>query len=484
MAKKRKRKDKQARQRKQNAKLQRQKKKRKAQPTGGGFDVSFEQGRRAVERAMFGFLPNGDDCDTPGCEAQELMYEAFELDDPIEKCEIALAALEISPDCSDAYNVLAENAPSLEDALAVYQQGVAAGERAIGPEGFAEDEGHFWGILETRPYMRSKLGLAQCLSALGRADEAVQHYRDMLRLNPGDNQGIRYVLSTYLLDQDWDDELRELLKQYEDDGSANWAYHRVLLAFRAGGDGSESRDMLTTALKVNTHVPGYLLGSSPLPDEPPSYVSPGNEDEAVGYVMDSMSAWRNTPGAMSWLREAAGVSIALPEPPRAKRRGDQERQMLAALPQTDESVWQVDARPMGPRIFADGESIQPWMIFIGDRVDRQIRHIVPVDKRPSTADVWESLVEAMRMPAEGDPMRPAVIEVRLKSYRDAWLSRLERIGVQCLQVERFEDIDAMLKEFGKSGNPQGAGQDDKEKKGDAALFHKMSCVPFLFRSLG
>jgi hypothetical protein len=30
---------------------------------------------------------------------------------------------------------------------------VAAGERSLGPKAFEEDAGHFWGILETRPYM-------------------------------------------------------------------------------------------------------------------------------------------------------------------------------------------------------------------------------------------------------------------------------------------------------------------------------------------
>jgi tetratricopeptide repeat protein len=45
------------------------------------------------------------------------------------------------------------------------------------------------------PYMRARLGLAHSLWTAGRRDEAVQHLQDMLRLNPGDNQGVRYTLS-------------------------------------------------------------------------------------------------------------------------------------------------------------------------------------------------------------------------------------------------------------------------------------------------
>ena len=76
---------------------------------------------------------------------------------------------------------------------------MAAGERALGAQAFEEDVGHFWGLLETRPYMRARAGLAASLWTAGDEVEAVEHYQDMLRLNPGDNQGHRYVLLGCLL---------------------------------------------------------------------------------------------------------------------------------------------------------------------------------------------------------------------------------------------------------------------------------------------
>ena len=80
--------------------------------------------------------------------------------------------MEISPDCADAYVLLAEHAKTADEAQNLYEQGVAAGERALGREAFAEHEGHFWGVLETRPYMRARQGLAQCLWEAGRRREA------------------------------------------------------------------------------------------------------------------------------------------------------------------------------------------------------------------------------------------------------------------------------------------------------------------------
>ena len=58
------------------------------------------------------------------------------MPDPISHNRIALAewALAISPDCPDAYNLLAEEtARSLEETTDLYRKGMEAGERALGP---------------------------------------------------------------------------------------------------------------------------------------------------------------------------------------------------------------------------------------------------------------------------------------------------------------------------------------------------------------
>lgn len=40
--------------------------------------------------------------------------------------------------------------------------------------------------------MRARAALAGTLWRLGRREEAVDHQRELLRLNPNDNQGLRY----------------------------------------------------------------------------------------------------------------------------------------------------------------------------------------------------------------------------------------------------------------------------------------------------
>ncbi len=245
------------------------------------------------------FEDNGEE--TPLKKAQDIMYDAWEVTDPKRRVALARRALEISPDCADAYALLAEEiASSLTEALNLYRQGVEAGERALGKDAFEEDVGHFWGILETRPYMRARAGLAECLWASGKHDEAIQHYKDMLRLNPNDNQGIRDLLMPRLIEMERDEEAEVLFKEYHD-GMASWIYSRALLDFRKMGDSEISRKSLAAALKRNKHIPPYLLGRKKMPRFLPEYYSPGDESEAIFYTKENLEAWKITPGALEWL---------------------------------------------------------------------------------------------------------------------------------------------------------------------------------------
>lgn len=78
----------------------------------------------------------------------------------------ARQALRLFPDCVEVYLLLAESDRSPFSALAFYRLAVAAGERTLGPAIFQRKVGYFWGLLETRPYMCARAGLAQTLLEL------------------------------------------------------------------------------------------------------------------------------------------------------------------------------------------------------------------------------------------------------------------------------------------------------------------------------
>jgi tetratricopeptide (TPR) repeat protein len=230
------------------------------------------------------------------------MYRAWEETNPAKRLALAHQALATSPDCADAYVLLAEEeADSLARAADYYRQGMEAGERALGAEYFAENKGDFWGLLETRPYMRAREGLADTLWGLKRREEAREHYRVLLELNPEDNQGVRYTLLNLLLEMERDAEAVALLKQY-DDGLAEWLYTWALMEFRQSGTGKAAERRLKAALKQNKHVPAYLSGRKRIPGQLPPYYGYGDEAEAVHYAHRYLAHWRRTPGAVDWLK--------------------------------------------------------------------------------------------------------------------------------------------------------------------------------------
>jgi tetratricopeptide (TPR) repeat protein len=250
-------------------------------------------------------------------QAQQIMYKAWDESHPGKRLTLAHQALSISPNCADAYVLLAEEeADTVGRALDYYQQGVDAGRRALGEGYFAEAVGDFWGLLETRPYMRALQGQANMLWQLRRHEEAAAIYREMLRLNPGDNQGVRYSLLQLLLELDRVEEARALIDQYEDEYSSTWLYTQALLAFQQEGDSPASTHALQEALKQNPHVPAYLSDKKRVPNRLPDYISPGDETEAIDYAVGHLNDWRRTPGAVEWITPHAST----PPKPKAPRR--------------------------------------------------------------------------------------------------------------------------------------------------------------------
>ncbi len=194
-------------------------------------------------------------------EAQDIMYDAWDAPNLQRAVALARQALAVSPDCADAYNLLAElTAGSLQEGVEIYRKGVEASQRALGEEAFVEDVEHFWGLLETRPYMRARVGLADCLWRLGKGAEAVEHYQDLLRLNPMDNQGTREALLPRLIELGRDEDAEEVYQFYEEEARAIWPYLRALLDFRKHGDSAIADKSIEEAFDRNEYAPAYLLG--------------------------------------------------------------------------------------------------------------------------------------------------------------------------------------------------------------------------------
>jgi len=227
----------------------------------------------------------------------------MEAETPAKARKLARRALEKDPDCVDALVLLADiDCRREHEYIAALQNAVAAGERSLGARFFKENKGHFWGIIETRPYMRARLQLAQLLGDEGREQEAIGHYRALLELNPNDNQGVRDVLlGCYLAVGDLDGAQR-LLRQYKNDISAVFAWGRTLHRFLAG-DLQGARRELEAARKCNRLVELYLTGQRKLPKSMPEMYALGSDEEAIISADLLAKAWAKHEEALHWLTE-------------------------------------------------------------------------------------------------------------------------------------------------------------------------------------
>jgi tetratricopeptide (TPR) repeat protein len=232
--------------------------------------------------------------------AEDLIMEAFEVTGE-RRAALAGKALALWPDCADAYVLLSLSTSSLEQARELLEQGVAAGERALGRRAFAEEVGHVWLIFEARPYMRARAALAATLWRLGHSEEAVDHQRELLRLDPDDHQGIRYRQAWWLLELRCYNELVELFTAHEDDPAAAFAYTRALAAYCRDRDSDEARVLLAKARELNPHIPAYLTGRKALPRRRPRHMRLGEESEAIDYAAGTRGLWASAPGALAWL---------------------------------------------------------------------------------------------------------------------------------------------------------------------------------------
>ncbi len=413
---------------------------------------------RATEAAMWGSMrgrsmPPG----SPAARAQQLIDQAVTIPPGPRRVTLARQALEAWPDCAEAYVLLAENSGSRKESLKLFEQGVAAGERALGPDFFRDNVGHFWGILETRPYMRARLGLAFSLWSAARRNEAVEHLRELLRLNPGDNQGVRYTLAGFLLFLDRDDDLDALLRQFPDEGSATWKYTHALLAFRKHGDTPESRQLLERAKRANQYVPDYLLGRKFPPEERPDYYSPGHESEAIEYLSGFMVCWKDTPGAIHWVRvnDEQYRKRKAEEPAPKGPLSFIKKWLRDKLPQ-GEDIWQANARRTGKGIRLAGDKVRPTITVVGSlNEDLLLASEVSVET-PTEARLWDTLVQAMQEPAAGEPHRPRAVQVQRGSAWEALGPHLEEIGVRMLVVDDLEWLAAVMQGLDESlsGKPE------------------------------
>ncbi|KAF2669939.1 hypothetical protein BT63DRAFT_225724 [Microthyrium microscopicum] len=90
---------------------------------------------------------------------------------------------------------------------------------------FTTGVGHFWGIHETRDYMRDRFAFVEALQRMRSHDSVVaqlDHLKDMLRLSNSDNMGVRDLIPALYLRLDRDQECYDFIKWWETSTDYEW----------------------------------------------------------------------------------------------------------------------------------------------------------------------------------------------------------------------------------------------------------------------
>lgn len=214
-------------------------------------------------------------------------------------------AIEINPDQADAYNGLACIAMEQNN----YEEGQTFSALALEKTrkslaGENPDSYTWWGDSKTRPYMRARHNLGLCMWKLGNLAGAINEFEAMVKLNPNDNQGVRFLIGS-LYHQSG--KLRRALAQYkrssansEHSGDPHNEYNYALALFEAKKY-SESVLRFRVAFFSNLHIVEILL-SKPVKTLPIYYgTNLAQPSYAYDYMYEYETLWAGKSTAITFL---------------------------------------------------------------------------------------------------------------------------------------------------------------------------------------
>lgn len=236
-------------------------------------------------------------------EALDLMNDGYS--DESEK--ILRLIIEKSPEYIDAYHHLALLLLNREDITAAFQlwmKAVDIGTQCF-PKKFTFGKDLLeWGWLDNRPFLRACESLGSVLYDIGEVEEALKIFNNILSLNPNDNQGIRSFAIQAHFDLEQPEEVLKICDCYPDDILADTLYGRPLALFQTGKrdqaeqymkEAIESLPLIAKELTKKRHRrPKNMMDG---------YLTVGGQDEAYDYWQRSGKFWKDTEGAIGFVKD-------------------------------------------------------------------------------------------------------------------------------------------------------------------------------------
>ncbi|MFW5868599.1 MAG: hypothetical protein ACOCX2_12320, partial [Armatimonadota bacterium] len=247
--------------------------------------------------------------------AQLIAYQAAAriTRDPEEARSRAERALEIDPNCIDAFLCLAQvEYLSGDDPLALRQKALEAAtarlERGVPHYRFGIDD--LWPMSPAnRCIVRAHGATALSLWDHGDHAEAVRLAERTIALNPTDNMGIRWDLVNWYLIEQASGKAYKLLRRYSGERVAPSLFAGALVEFLRSGPGNKALRALLDAAEHNAGLLSQAVRCERRPPECPPEVDtfvPGEATEVVFWQALLWDAWHQYPEAIEWAHECLG----------------------------------------------------------------------------------------------------------------------------------------------------------------------------------
>lgn len=217
-------------------------------------------------------------------DAYELLQEAEMAKTKSQALKLAKKAYEICPECFDAIIFQAhieENALKREKLL---KEGLEAEKARLEKEKYFDKEntGHFYGIFETRPYIRGLYTMADYLLFDGKIKQARDICKEILRLNENDNMGARYLLMAIYAYLEEEKEMLNLYTKYSQE-NLEMLFPLFALYYKLGDD-KKAKEYLKKIDKSNKNFVKYFKGTLKFSKTiPEGYYSYGDPSEIIMY---------------------------------------------------------------------------------------------------------------------------------------------------------------------------------------------------------
>lgn len=236
-------------------------------------------------------------------EANKIANDAWNQKNFKQKVKLAKEALEISEKCAEAYIILSyDNSLNKEEQKKLANKAVEVAKEVIGEENINKFIGKYLDLEITKPYYSAKYRLGNLLWSINEKREAIREFKELLRLCPEDRLLIRGVLLSWLIAENLDEDLENILSQYKDDYLSATKFSKALYLFKLGKV-EEAERALRIANASNPFVIDYITKQKRIPKVQKEFKSLGSEEDAINYIKNAEIAWDSVDGARNWVKE-------------------------------------------------------------------------------------------------------------------------------------------------------------------------------------